>query len=169
VNKDLLQQGIKVTRKDGSFQIVALPGRGVISAFAIDDSDSYITGVGADKIKGFDPHAIIPGHHLLLMTKHTLVEINPKPDDESIICDVALAPGRTLTGRIVGPDGKPLAGARVCGLSDDGRWTMDPLPGAEFTVKALEPNKPRLLQFVHQGKKLSGFLGSPATPLTQGF
>jgi hypothetical protein len=130
----------------------------VISAFSIDDSDSYITGVGADKIKGFDPHALIPGHHLLLMTKHTLVEINPKPDDESIICDVALVPGRTLAGRIVGPDGKPLAGARVCGLSDDGRWTMDSLPGAEFTVKALGPNKPRLLQFVHEGKKLSGFL-----------
>jgi carboxypeptidase family protein len=148
----------KVTRKDGSFQIVALPGRGVISAFSIDDSDSYITGVGADKIKDFDPLALIPGHPFLLMTKHTLVEINPKPNDESIICDMALHPGRTLAGRIVGPDGKPLAGARVCGLSDGGRWTMDPLPGAEFTVKALQLNKPRLLQFVHEGKKLSGFL-----------
>ncbi len=158
VNEDLLQQGTKVTQKDGAFQVVALPGRGVISAFSIDDSDSYITGVGADKIKGFDPHALIPGHHLLLRTKHTLVEINPKPDDESIPCDVALESGRKLAGRIVGPDGKPLAGARVCGLSDRGDWEMDPLPGAEFTVKALQPNKPRLLQFVHEGKKLSGFL-----------
>jgi RNA polymerase sigma factor (sigma-70 family) len=149
---------IKVTRKDGSFQIVALPGRGLITAFAIDDSDPYVTGVGADKIKGFNPLALIPADPFLLMKKHTLVEINPKPDDESITCDVALDPGRTLAGRIVGPDGKPLGGARVCGLSDSGNWEMDPLPGAEFTVKALEPNKPRLLQFVHEGKKLSGFL-----------
>jgi hypothetical protein len=150
-------QRIKVTRKDGSFQIVALPGRGLITAFAID-SDSYVQGVGAGKIKGFNPLMLVPGDPLLLMNQHTLVEINPKPDDESITCDVALDPGRTLAGRIVGPDGKPLAGARVCGLSDRGDWEMDPLPGAEFTVKALEPNKPRVLQFVHEGKKLSGFL-----------
>jgi RNA polymerase sigma factor (sigma-70 family) len=149
---------IKVTRKDGSFQVVGLPGRGLITAFAIDDSDYFVTGVGADKVKGFDPLALIPGNPFLRMTKHTLIEINPKPDEESIICDVALVPGLTLAGRIVGPDGKPLAGARVCGLSDDGRWTIDPLPGAEFTVKALAPNKSRLLQFVHEGKKLSGFL-----------
>ncbi|HTU93116.1 MAG TPA: sigma-70 family RNA polymerase sigma factor [Gemmataceae bacterium] len=154
----LPDQRIKVTRKDGSFNIVALPGRGLITAFSIDDSDAYVTAVGADKIKGFNPLAVVPGGRYLLMKKHTLVEINPKPDDESIICDVALYPGRTLAGRIVGPEGKPLAGARVCGLSDSGDWEMDPLPGAEFTVKALQPNKPRLVQFAHEGKKLSGFL-----------
>ncbi len=152
-------QRIKVTRKDGSFQLPVLPGRGVITAFAIaEGSDSYVQGAGADKIKGFNPLKLIPGDPCLLVNQHTLVEINPKPDDESITCDLPLETGRTLAGKIVGPDGTPLAGARVCGLNDRGYWGPDPLSGADFTVMALEPNKPRLLQFVHEGKKLDGFL-----------
>ncbi len=162
-------QRIKVTRKDGSFQIPVLPGRGVITAFAIaDGSDSYVQGAGADQIKGFNPLKLIPGDPCLLVNQHTLVEINPKPTDESITCDLPLDPGHTLAGKIVGPDGKPLAGARVCALNDRGYWGPDPLSGADFTVMALEPNKPRLLQFVHAGKKLAGFLrlrGNEKVPL----
>jgi RNA polymerase sigma factor (sigma-70 family) len=162
-------QRIKVTRKDGSFQIPVLPGRGVITAFAIaEGSDSYVQGAGADKIKGFNPLKLIPGDPCLLVNQHTLVEINAKPDAESITCDLPLDPGRTLAGKIVGPDGKPLAGARVCGLNDRGYWGHDSLSGADFTVMALEPNKPRLLQFVHEGKKLAGFLrlrGNEKAPL----
>ena len=49
---------------------------------------------------------------------------------------------------------------RFSGVSGRGFdwWMPDPLPGADFTVEAFDPNKPRLLQFVHEGKKLSGFL-----------
>src|SRR5262249_14112191 len=52
-----------------------------------------------------------------------------------------------------GPDGKPLAGARQY------RW--DTLPGSDFTVWGLPANKlrePRVIEFVHEGKKLAGFV-----------
>jgi hypothetical protein len=39
-----------------------------------------------------------------------------------------------------------------------GSWEDDPLSGAAFTVESLTPNEPRLLQFRHEGKKLSGSL-----------
>jgi RNA polymerase sigma factor (sigma-70 family) len=153
-------QRIQVTQKDGSFRIVALPGRGVIAVLGIgEDSDAYIMGTGADKIKGLsNPLALVPGDLCLIINQHTLAEINPKAGDESITCDAALDPGRTLAGKIFGPDGKPLAGARVSGLNDGVHWEPEPLPGADFTVKGIEPNKPRLLQFVHEGKKLAGLL-----------
>ena len=53
----------------------------------------------------------------------------------------------------IGKDGKPLAGARSSGLKHQ---SYDLNPGAEFTVESLQPNKPRVLQFVHDSKKLAG-------------
>jgi hypothetical protein len=120
-------------------------------------------GVGADNIKGprdrdqldvfiTAPSICFSGNF------HSLVEIDPQAGEESITCDVMLDPGRSLKGKVLGPDGKPLAGARVSGLKDMGYWENDPLPGAGFTVESLTPNKSRLLQFMHKGKKLSGSL-----------
>jgi hypothetical protein len=67
-----------------------------------------------------------------------------------------LDPGRTVTGTVLGPDGKPLAGARVSGLKDMVYWDGDPLPGADFTATGLTEDQPRLLQFVHEGQRLAG-------------
>jgi protocatechuate 3,4-dioxygenase beta subunit len=149
------------SREDGSFLMPVLPGRGLIAVRAYQDH--YIMGVGADRIKGprtqdsanyfiTKPYLCFPGNF------HTLVEIDPKTGQESITCDVTLDPGRTLKGTVLGPDGKPLAGARVSGLKPMGYWENKPLSGADFTLESLKPNKARLLQFRHEGKKLSGSL-----------
>ena len=78
-------------------------------------NDTYRLGVGLDKIKGLkeslpgmvpaSPSPLYPGN------LHTLVEINPKPGDESVKADFELDPGRTVKGKLVGPDGEPVAGA----------------------------------------------------------
>jgi RNA polymerase sigma factor (sigma-70 family) len=146
-------------RDDGTFRVVTVPGRGVIAVNA-DHNYRYLRGVGAERIKGprvrlaedlecLDTYPFrcqIPSHN-------TLVEIAPRPGDESVTCDVAVVPGRALRGTVLGPDGKPLAGARRRG------W-YDPLPGSDFTEWGLDPHKPgrRVLQFVHDAKKLAGFL-----------
>jgi RNA polymerase sigma factor (sigma-70 family) len=79
-------------------------------------------------------------------------------------------PGRTLNGRIVGPDDKPLAGARICGLqSYRDYWESEPLRTAEFTVYALTPGQPRNLLVIHEGKRLAGSLvvrGDEKEPVT---
>jgi RNA polymerase sigma factor (sigma-70 family) len=146
------------SREDGVFRIPALPGHGLV---AVRASHQYVTGVGADKIKGprdrnslnsfiTTPYFCSPGNY------HALVEINPKPGEESIACDVTLDPGRSLKGIVLGPDGKPLAGVRIDGLKP--LQSGEESAGPDFTVESLRPNKPRLLHFVHQGKKLSGYL-----------
>jgi RNA polymerase sigma factor (sigma-70 family) len=146
------------TQKDGSFRIVALPGRGLVAVRA--DRDEYRMGVGADRIKGpregvileTYPYRLYPGNF------HQIVEVSPRPGDESIACDVVLDPGRTLKGTVLGPDGKPLAGARVAGLRPLGYWEAQPLKEAEFTLRGLSPGERRRLQMVHEGKKLAGWL-----------
>jgi RNA polymerase sigma factor (sigma-70 family) len=146
------------TQKDGSFRIVALPGRGVIAVRGVEDK--YRLAVGADRINGrregqlfaTQPYELDPGNF------HTVVEISPKPGDASITCDVVLDPGRTLKGTVFGPDSKPLAGARVSGLTSIGFWDHEPLKQAEFAILSLGPDETRLLQMIHEKKKLAGWL-----------
>ncbi len=146
------------SREDGVFRIPALPGHGLI---AVQSHGHYVTGVGADKIKGpcersplnsfiTTPYFCTPGNY------HALIEIDPRPGEEPIACDVTLDPGRTLQGTVLGLDGKPLSGVRIDGLVPL-HWE-DESSVPDFTVECLEPNKPRVLQFVHKAKKLSGYL-----------
>jgi hypothetical protein len=89
---------------------------------------------------------------LQIPNMNTIVEIVPKSGENSITCDLIVVPDdsvRTLTGIVLGPDGKPLADAQAAGAQVD---------GASFTVEDLKPNERRLLQFMHQDKKLAGFL-----------
>jgi RNA polymerase sigma factor (sigma-70 family) len=147
------------TRKDGSFRVVALPGRGLLGVRA--GRDEYRMGVGAEQIKGRPdngqfldtrPYFLYPGN------VHTVAEILPKAGGESITCDVYLDPGRNLLGTAVGPDGKPLAGARVLGMRPMHFWANEPLKTAEFTILALGPDETRTLEMVQEEKKLAGWL-----------
>jgi hypothetical protein len=146
------------TRKDGSFRVVALPGRGLLGVRAT--SDTYRMGVGAERIKeklGDGPILDTRPYHLYPGNEHTIAEISPKSGDESITCDVYLDPGHTLRGTVIGPDGKPLAGARVRGLRPMPYWN-EPLKTAEFTILALGPGETRTLEMVQEEKKLAGRL-----------
>jgi RNA polymerase sigma factor (sigma-70 family) len=157
----LLPQGLPGhwTRKDGTFRVVALPGRGLLGFRA--SPDIYRMGVGAEHIKeklGDGPILDTLPYHLYPGNEHTIAEISPKAGDESITCDVYLDPGRTLQGTAVDPDGKPLTGARVLGLRPMPFWENEPLKTAEFTILGLGPDEKRTLQVVHEGKKLAGWL-----------
>lgn len=165
----LFYHNMSHTDEDGSYRIPVLPGRGLITV-RDQGRDRYIMGVGIEKIKG---GRLRPGadflntspHHLIPTNYHVLVEISPKPGDESITCDVALVRGRSLKGRMLDPDGRPLDGVRVLGLNEWGYWLNT---GAEFTVESLQPNKRRVLHFMHDKKKLAGYVvlrGDEKTPL----
>jgi RNA polymerase sigma factor (sigma-70 family) len=148
------------TGDDGTFRTVVLPGPGVLAVRAT--YDRYRMGIGADRIKG---HRAEGGFDLLLTRPyllhtgnyHTLVPIDPRPDAESITCDVVLDPGRTLTGIVIGPDGQPLAGARVSGEKPMTCWAPGALKGAEFLIVSLWDDESRLVQVMHEGKQLVGW------------
>jgi hypothetical protein len=114
------------TRADGTFRVPALPGPGAITA-----RGPYGEYVG-------DGNA----------------PINPRPDGEPVRCRIVLDPGRTLTGTIVGPDGKPLPGVRVFNLNPFHFWTPRPLETAAFRLTALDPAGRRSLVFLHPDRQL---------------
>src|SRR5262249_8231932 len=72
-----------------------------------------------------------------------------------------LDPGTMPNGTVVGPDGKPLAGTKVLGLTAYGRWgnwTRAPLKSADFTVYGLDLNEEREVAFFHESKHLVGIV-----------
>jgi hypothetical protein len=147
------------TKDDGSFRTVVLPGPGILAVRST--YDRYRMGIGADRIKGnrtkdgiehllTRPYLLYPGNY------HVLVPIDPEPSAESITCDVVLDPGRTLKGIVIGPDGQPLAGARVAGEKPMVFWASEPLKGAEFAMVSFGDDESRLVQVMHDDKQLVG-------------
>ncbi len=151
----------RLTHEDGVFRIPVLPGHGLIAVIA--NHDHYLRGIGAEKMETIkegdspeSPSYLKTAYWICVPTNyHALAEISPKPSEESITCNVTLVRGRTLKGTVLDPDGKPLAGVQVSGLKSSYYWLN---ADAEFTVESLDPHKPRVLQFVHEKRKLAGAL-----------
>jgi RNA polymerase sigma factor (sigma-70 family) len=150
------------TGADGSYEVVALHGRGLLTARGW--SDHYRMGVGADKFAKKDRYGdndefLLTAPHLCHPAiVHTLVEIDPVENAESLTRDILLDPGTMPRGTITGPDGKPLAGTEVLGLTayaQSPNWTHAPLKHAEFTVYGLDAREERQLVFIHAAKHLA--------------
>jgi hypothetical protein len=144
------------TRDDGTFEVVGLPGRGLLAIRA--DQDRYPEGQYADTIPGFQQKRFsdTARRSFDIELYHAFAVVEPAEGARDAVCDVALDPGRTLGGRVLGPDGRPLAGANVSGINPT---TMSPtdirLPTAEFTAIGLDPAHPRPLFFRHEDRKLA--------------
>jgi RNA polymerase sigma factor (sigma-70 family) len=70
--------------------------------------------------------------------------------------DLSVERGKTLTVHIQDPEGKPLSGAVLAGLTATG-WDTFPLKEASTTIYALDPKGPRQLGFLNPGRQLGFF------------
>jgi hypothetical protein len=93
--------------------------------------------------------------------------IDPKEGDKPLAVDIELDPGRKATGSLVGPDGKPVSGATAYGLGlpFDGLAEHSPdspdvrgvsLKADTFIASVLDPERPRMVSFVHKERGLIG-------------
>jgi RNA polymerase sigma factor (sigma-70 family) len=154
---------------DGRFAIAALPGRGLVAVRS--DLARYMGPRGIETIKGLSQDRNSFATSPLNCTVgdfHAIVEINPDGGTRSLELQLQVNPGRSVSGTVVDPDGRPIGGTKGAGLTDLFSLTFQPLESAEFEVRGLDPEKPRGLFFVHQGQKLAGSLlirGGEAGPL----
>ncbi len=139
---------------DGTYRVLAYPGRGLVAV--LGDTFKYVRGAGAEAIAGVEPSGF-PTHPSFFhpLNCNTVVEVNPPVGAESVTADVRLESGRSRAGRVLDPEGRPLAGAKVAGLTDLGQ---DLLATADFRVEKLVPGRPRRLVFRHDGRKLAGLV-----------
>jgi RNA polymerase sigma factor (sigma-70 family) len=146
------------SKKDGSFALVVLRGRGIV-AVKTDEMrrGTYLYGHGADAIsclrdaRGYfvtRPYICVPWHF------NTLVGIEPDAKAESVTCDVQLDPGKTVKGTILDLDGKPLSGASIRGPYLTLKSLRD-LPSAEFAFPAVDPRKSEAYFFEYRKRNLA--------------
>jgi RNA polymerase sigma factor (sigma-70 family) len=148
------------TREDGSFRIVGLPGPGLIGVYY--HRDPYLrAGEREDEFgtreRSLDtaPYAIhFPDNY------NALARIDPEKGAEKVKRDISLDPGWTYKGTVLGPDGKPLAGAHVLDLNVKQRWIREPMKTAEFKG-GFKPRRQYDIIVKHSEKRLIGVTRPP--------
>lgn len=148
------------TDAEGNFRLAVLPGPGAIGVRAWDQR--YLMKQGMETVPwakdpagaGFFeslPHFLVPVNY------HTVLGIDPAAGAGPLACEVRLDPGRSARVIVVGPDGRPLAGAQVEGLEPQFRsWSDAPPSSAELTIQGLAPDEERDLIVAHEGQNLAG-------------
>ncbi len=147
------------TTAEGTFRLVGLPGRGLLGARA--GNEAYRMGVGGERIKetrmtiGIETISLV-SETIFVSNFHVLSEINPPDGVEEATFELGLDRGDTVKGRVLDPEGRPLAGARPRGLTDWWDSWGASLPAADFEVVGLAPGDVRQVTFLHGQRRLAG-------------
>jgi hypothetical protein len=160
------------TDAEGRFRLAIIPGSGVLMAQAFG-GEKTADGLSVNPYKQatFDAadrkrvHVVEDGNYFTtadnsiasLGTECACKVLDLAPDAGTVSCDLFLERGQTLRVNVQDPDGKPLAGATVAGMTASWPITF-PLTGSSCTVYALGPEKPRLVLFFHPARRLAGQL-----------
>jgi RNA polymerase sigma factor (sigma-70 family) len=157
------------TGEDGAFQLVALPGPGLIAALVAKDRDSFLRGAGSQSIAGRRDSG--PFHTMPMPCSpddyHTLAALNPAEGTDSMTRDLFVETGTSREGTIQDQDGRPVSGTVADGLGSMER--RETLATPKFTAAGLAPDKPRRIVVRHEGRRLIGSVmatADDATPLT---
>jgi RNA polymerase sigma factor (sigma-70 family) len=157
--------------KDGRYEVVALPGRGLIGVRA-GDFPRYRGHVGAESIKGYDPQyhnfPTVPWR-CNVQNYNVVVEVDLDPKAEAAERDIPLDPGRTIEVNPIDPEGRPVAETMTAGLSDLFPTTASWQKSSKIEIRGLDPSRPRRVVVFHPHRKLIGWVslkGDETEPLT---
>jgi RNA polymerase sigma factor (sigma-70 family) len=162
---------LTVPLKDGRYEVVALPGRGLIG-FRADEMERYRGGIGADAIKGYDPaHRSLPTwpSECYALNYNVVAELDLDPKAEAATVDLQVDPGRTIELTPVDPEGRPLAGTSAAGVGELFATQEYAQPSPTIEVRGLAPGHPRRVVIAHAARKLIGSVylqGDEAGPST---
>ncbi|HKB01179.1 MAG TPA: sigma-70 family RNA polymerase sigma factor [Gemmataceae bacterium] len=171
--------------ENGKFRVVTIPGTSVLMAQAYDDKGEKLGGKPVNPYLRAVPDPDHPqyfakdgegsyrvtaaGNSLeFLSILHAVKVVDLKADAGEVTVELYLERGKTASLKVQGPDGQPLAGATVAGLTASWPATYT-LPTDTATVYALDPARPRTLYLLHPEKKLAAWVrvrGDEKGPVT---
>ena len=82
--------------------------------------------------------------------------IDAKPTEKVLKVTIPFDPGLSVSGTVVGPDGKPVTGALATGMQATDGMRPTSVPTDQFTAAALTAGGSRTLFLVHDAKGLVG-------------
>ena len=146
-------------KDDGRYEAVGLPGRNIIACRS-HDLRRYRGAVGTETIPGYNRQYRTFDTLPLNChddNYHLLAEVNIDPKAESATLDLQLDPGRSLTVHAVDPEGVPIGGTKVKGITDLFSNALEyDQESPKIEIHALDPSKPRRMIVTHLGRKLIG-------------
>jgi hypothetical protein len=158
-----LTQSETVTGPDGSYSLAVFPGPGVV-AVAAARRGMYTSALakvkeikdvfGGAQVRGQMEDVLLTEDGAFITEQHNaLALLNPDEKADSLKRDFVLERGQMLQGSVVGPDGKPLTGARVWNALPE---QLETLETDAFTVRGLNRRRSRTLLIIHDEKDLAG-------------
>jgi protocatechuate 3,4-dioxygenase beta subunit len=151
---------------DGSFELVALPGPGVVAARAWEER--YRASRPEQWRHAANPGGLYPTANRGPVRGdeyHAVARIDPKPGTAELHRELVLEPGLTIRGKLVDLDGRPVEGVTAYGLTwafHGGVPAQAPiLAGAEFTASGVDPDHPRLVWFLNRQHTLGRMMILP--------
>ncbi len=148
-------------KEDGSYRVAGLPGPGLIGV--LHHPSSYLRAPDRDDECGTKKGSLntAPFHVSFTSNYNALAPVNPERGAGPVRRDVTLDPGWSFKATVLGPDGKPLAGARVQNLNSYRTgWEAEGLKTAELTGW-FNPRRPREFLVWHPEKGLVGVVHPP--------
>jgi hypothetical protein len=149
------------TDSDGKYQLVGLPGPGLVGVVA--SSRNYVAGVGATKIDVPVKHGQFEtyfswGSGFSRDSENALKEINPPAEARMAWCDFGLVPGESVRLALVDPDGRPISGCMGMNLHKSGIEGREMFMESTTEVNSLTPDETRRIWILHRGRKLGKYL-----------
>jgi RNA polymerase sigma factor (sigma-70 family) len=158
---DWRPQSQATTGPDGRYELAVLPGKGVLLVTG-PKPDAYMPALMTHEERG-EIFGLLFANDFertyLPDLNHAFVFLQPGAKASALVKDVTLEPVKflTLKGRVIGPDGKPLTGITVEGLSRG--WLHETtFQSAEFAVEGIDPRINQQLIFHHKKKNLGLFV-----------
>jgi len=148
------------TKDDGSFRVVGLPGPGLVCVWNHQDRCLLRANDRDDEFGIKEQFVETSPYHISFTSNYNAIaRVDPAKGAESVKCDVTIDPGWTFKASVIGPDGRPLAGARAFNLNTDWKWG-EPMMTAEFASR-FHPRKGFDIVVLHPEKGLVGTAQPP--------
>ncbi len=146
-----------LSRADGTFRLVGLPGRAIVGAIQPEER-RYLAGDGAGTIAGIDAQGMFPTFSNPIppgkLWPTAMREINPPAGLEIVRLDLEFRTGPSVRLRVADAAGAPVGGAMTRGLGGRSSYERDPLPGAEATARNLRPDEARHVLIWHKERRI---------------
>jgi len=142
------------TQADGSYRVVALPGRGIVCVKSV--REAYPSAQGFKEIaelkdrEGFMKYgsAFAPSEKFPTAVKEVNIE-----DDAEVVCNFELDPGRRVKLRAVDSSGEPLEGVEVAGSRSIGDHYKE-FSTPDVEILAMRDDERRTVLVYHRERRL---------------